>query len=292
MLDRRRVAAQSEEKREQLFIERYEDLLAWALRLTNQQRESAEDLVQDAFVQFVLSQTSLEKIGNIDGYLRKMLRYMHVARTRRSRKVLGEELLSVADYDSWSSSWTTVEPSRRIQASEDLYQLCAYACARKESSKAGSVFILRFFHDYLPIEIARVLNTTRHCVDQWQILARREAKQFMSEPQRLRPVDIKNPRLHIKDLKNDCELMLRLRRMIFDSCSGECLSQQEFDHVYLNGNREALATRKLAHVVSCRKCLDEVNRLLASTEPNPGIGSDVGSSLLADVGETLMNLNV
>ena len=50
MLDQRRVAAQPDEKREQLFTERYEGLLAWVMRLTNQ---AAEDLVQDAFVQFV-----------------------------------------------------------------------------------------------------------------------------------------------------------------------------------------------------------------------------------------------
>jgi len=53
MLDQRRVAAQPDEKREQLFTERYQNLLAWAMRLTNHQREAAEDLVQDAFVQFV-----------------------------------------------------------------------------------------------------------------------------------------------------------------------------------------------------------------------------------------------
>ena len=40
MLDQRRVAAQPDEKREQLFTERYESLLAWALRLTNQQRDA------------------------------------------------------------------------------------------------------------------------------------------------------------------------------------------------------------------------------------------------------------
>lgn len=266
MLDRRRVVAQSEEKREQLFTERYESLLAWALRLTNQ-RESAEDLVQDAFVQFMLSRTRLEKIKNIDGYLRRMLRYMHYSRIRRSPQRLLETVLSVADYDTWLLGWTAVEPLRRMRASEDLYQLCAYACARKESSKAGSVLILRFFLDYLPIEIARVLNTSRHCVDQWQRHARREAKLLMSEPQRLRSVDVKSAfeRQYIKYLKSDCELMVGLRRMIFDSCSGACLPQQELADVYSNGNQDALATPKLAHVVSCRKCLDGVNRVLEAS---------------------------
>ncbi len=170
MLDQRRVAAQPDEKREQLFTERYESLLAWAMRLTNQQRDAAEDLVQDAFVQFMLGRTRLEEIENIDGYLRRMLRYMHVSRMSRSAQHLHETALSVADYDSCRLGWTAIEPPRRMQASEELHQICAYACSRKESSRAGSVLILRFFHEYFPTEIAGVLNSSRHCVDQWQRL--------------------------------------------------------------------------------------------------------------------------
>ncbi|HEY0724803.1 MAG TPA: hypothetical protein VGD41_12605, partial [Pyrinomonadaceae bacterium] len=62
MLDQRRVAAQPDEERERQFTERYESLLKWAMALTNQQREAAEDLVQDAFVQFMLGRTRLEEI--------------------------------------------------------------------------------------------------------------------------------------------------------------------------------------------------------------------------------------
>ena len=78
MLDQRRAATRPEERREQLFTERYEGLLAWALRLTNQDHEAAEDLVQDAFVQFMLGRTGVEQIENIDGYLRGILRYMNL----------------------------------------------------------------------------------------------------------------------------------------------------------------------------------------------------------------------
>src|SRR5918993_3925219 len=126
MLDQRRVAAQPDEKREQLFTERYEDLLAWAMRLTNQQGDSAEDLVQDAFVQFMLGRTRLEEIENIDGYLRRMLRYMHLARISR-RAHLYDKALSIAEYDSFRLSWTAIEPQRRLQATEELRQICAYA---------------------------------------------------------------------------------------------------------------------------------------------------------------------
>ena len=88
MLDQHPAANRPEEKREQLSIERYQSLLAWALRLTNQHLEAAQDLVQDAFVQFMLGRTGLEQIENIDGYLRRMLRYMHVSRMSRQAQRL------------------------------------------------------------------------------------------------------------------------------------------------------------------------------------------------------------
>lgn len=258
------MAAQPDDKREQLFTERYEGLLAWAMRLTNQQRDAAEDLVQDAFVQFVLGRTRLEEIENIDGYLRRMLRYMHVSRLSRSAQHLHESALSVADYDSCKLGWTAIEPPRRMQAFEELHQICTYACARKESSRAGSVLILRFFHDYFPTEIASILNSSRHCVDQWQGLARREVKLFMDEPGRLRFVNGAGPSdaNQIRYLKSDCDLMLELRQMIFNSRRGECLSNEELEEVYNGGNPDALSTAKLAHIVSCCACLDAVNSLL------------------------------
>ena len=265
MLDQRRVAVQPDEKREQLFTERYESLLGWAMRLTNQQREAAEDLVQDAFVQFVLGRTRLEEIENIDGYLRRMLRYMHVSRLNRSAQLLHDTALSVADYDSCQIGWTAIEPPRRMQAFEELHQICTYACSRKESSRAGSVLILRFFHDYFPTEIAAILNTSRHCVDQWQRLARREAKLFMTEPARLRFVNAMplSTRPQIKYLKSDCDLMLELRQMIFNSRGGECLAQAELEEIYTASRPDALTTAKLAHIVSCPFCLDAVNTLLS-----------------------------
>ena len=264
MLDQRLVAAQPDEKRERLFTERYESLLAWAMRLTNQQRDAAEDLVQDAFVQFVLGRTKLEEIENIDGYLRRMLRYMHVSRLSRSAQHLQEAALSVADYDSCRLGWTAIEPPRRMQALDELYQICTYACARKESSRAGSVLILRFFLEYFPTEIASVLNSSRHCVDQWQGLARREVKLYMDQPGRLRFVNGTRPldTHQIRYLKSDCDLMLELRQMIFNSRRGECLSARELDELYGSGNADALTTARLAHIVSCPACLDAVNSLL------------------------------
>jgi len=264
MLDQRRAATRPEERREQLFTERYEGLLAWALRLTDQNQAAAEDLVQDAFVQFMLGRTGLEQIENIDGYLRRMLRYMHASRMSRQAQRLHDTALSVVDYDSLTLGWTAIEPPRRMQAFEELQQICSYACARKESSRAGSVLLLRYFHDYLPTEIARVLGTSRHCVDQWQQLARREVKLFMNEPGRLRFVAAKHSaeRIASGGFVSNGEPMSALRRMIFCSCQGPCLSQDELHNIYLVGNTDTLTTPRLAHIVSCRHCLDAVNGLL------------------------------
>ncbi len=264
MLDQRRVAAQPDEERERLFTERYERLLAWAMGLTNQQREAAEDLVQDAFVQFMLGRTRLEEIENIDGYLRRMLRYMHVSRLSRSAQHLHDAALSVADYDSGRLGWTAIEPPRRMQAFEELHQICSYACSRKESSRAGSVLILRFFHEYFPTEIAAVLHSSRHCVDQWQRLARGEVKLLMNEPRRLRFVNAKtsSDRQQFRYLKSDCDVMLELRQMIFNSCQGECMPVAELNEIYAGGNPDALTTAKLAHIVSCPTCLDAVNGVI------------------------------
>ena len=265
MLDQRRVATQPDEHRERLFTDRYGDLLAFAMRLTEYRRDVAEDLVQDAFVQFILGRTRLEEIENIDGYLKTMLRFMNISRINRSAQLLHDEsALSFADYDSCRLGWTAIEPPRRMQASEELHQICTYACSRKESSRAGSVLILRFFHDYFPTEIARILNSSRQCVDQWQTLARREVKLFMNKPGRLRFVNGKAPsaQRQLKYLRPDRDLMFGLRQMIFNSRNGECLTQEELDEGYSENKAEPLTTAKLAHLVSCRVCLDAVNTLL------------------------------
>jgi RNA polymerase sigma factor (sigma-70 family) len=265
MLDQRRAAAQSEPTREQLFTERYEIMLGWALRLTNQQRDAAEDLVQDAFVQFMLARTQLEEIENINGYLRRLLRNMHLSRVTRVSQRLQDTALSIADYDTLRLGWTAIEPPRRMQAAEELQQICAYACFRKESSRAGSVLILRFFLDYFPTEIASVLGSSRHCVDQWQRLARREVKVFMDDPSRLRFVDAKISAAGSWTVypSSDNDLMIALRAMIFSSRQGACLSTQELEAAYAAGKTDALSTAELAHIVSCRSCLDAVNAMLA-----------------------------
>ena len=263
MLDECQIAPGSDHKRAQMFTERYQSLLAWALRLTHNNRESAEDLLHDAFVQFMSGRTRLEKIENIDGYLRRMLLYMHLSRMSRSPQQLHETSLSVADIECYAAAETSIEPRTDTHTVEKLHQVCIYACWRKESSRAASVLILRFFHEYCPEEIAGLMSVSRQCVYQWQSIARREVKQFMAEPGHPKSwrTEGGSPQPG-KYLESNYDVMAGIRRMIFDSCQGECVSQQVFDEIYRSNNRDALTTTRLAHIVSCADCLDVVNSLL------------------------------
>jgi len=181
MLNERNIGPR-EDLRESLFLERYQRLLSWAMRLTNYDRAGAEDLVQDAFIQFTRGRTSLDTITNIDGYLRRMLHYLNLARVARLSEQMHRQSLSIADYDSLSLGLRVFDIERHLQVKEQLIDICRYACIRKQTSRAGSVLILRFFHEYSPSEIGKLLCRPRHSVDEWQRVARTEVKNYLTNP--------------------------------------------------------------------------------------------------------------
>lgn len=259
MLEQRKLQRQ-DPLREQEFIRRYSQLLTWAMRLTNH-RASAEDLVQDAFIQFTKVRTNLESIENVDGYLRRMLRNMHISRLGRRTEQLNPQIISLADLELELDS-PGHEFQQRLQTHEELCRVCHYACIRKETSRAGSILILRFFLEYSPSEIAEVLCTSRHCVDQWQRLARRELKVYLESPQRLRFVSTsKWDPLPAKPFVSH-NWPNEFRRLICSSRQGLCISPDELMRIYKADAAESLTTTRLAHIVSCNTCLDEVNRIL------------------------------
>jgi RNA polymerase sigma factor (sigma-70 family) len=280
MIDQHKLTRDQDIPREQEFTRRYAQLLAWALRLTNNHRATAEDLVQDAFIQFTRSRTNLDEIENLDGYLHRMLRNMHISRLGRTAQQLQTNLFSITELGCQLDAPGS-ELQERLQAHEELCRICQYACTRKESSRAGSVLILRFFHDYTPSEIAEVLCTSRHCVDQWQRFARRELKLYLSTPQRLRFVtttkSITLPQMRAfssRSLADD------LRVLIFSSRQGPCLSAEELKQIYEGKTGELLSTTKVGHIVSCRSCLDQVNSILGLPPLDQRFQGTNGSSQL------------
>src|SRR6267142_4220243 len=130
-----------------LFIARYQRLVGWALRLTEGQRHAAEDLVHDAFIQFTLKRPSLAAIESLDDYLYVMLRNLHISQARRASQT-PTIILVISDYDTARMGLRLVDPQRQLQARDDLRRVSEYVTQRKETSKAASVLILRFFHSY------------------------------------------------------------------------------------------------------------------------------------------------
>ena len=136
-------------RHEEVFLQRYKWLLGWSMQLTNHDRHKAENLVHDAFVQFVLSQPDLHQIKNLEAYLYTTLKNTHLSQARRTARD-PEHQFSLVEYDSAELGLRQMDPFPNLQVQDELRQICAYTIMRKQTSKAGSVLILRFFHGYYP----------------------------------------------------------------------------------------------------------------------------------------------
>jgi RNA polymerase sigma factor (sigma-70 family) len=252
---------------EELFMQRYERLRAWALRLVVGDQQQADDLLHDAFIHFTLHRSLIENVQNLDAYLYTMLRNLHLSQARRlARTPQGH--LSLLDYDSADIGLQSVDPRDQIKVQDELRMIGRYACIRKQTSKAGSVLILRFFHGYYPAEIARILNCPRSAVDSLLKGARGEAKLFLQNPEGLtfiRDIEVQDlPTFNFGRVAPD--ILAELRQTIFSSgfCSGRerCVPLEILQATYSEDATELVDVATLNHLVSCQKCLDEANRLL------------------------------
>ncbi|MGH9905956.1 MAG: RNA polymerase sigma factor, partial [Pyrinomonadaceae bacterium] len=269
---------------EEVFAQRYRWLMGWALRLTNHDREQAEDLVHDTFVHFMITQTDLRTIESIEGYLYGMLRNLHVSQVRRALR-LRETAFPIADILSISETASVQNELRmagqKLQVQDELCRICQYASIRKHSSKVGSVVILRFFHGYYPNEIAAVTRSTRAGVDKMLQRARTEARLYLKDPESLSFLNQEQtpPELQIRFGQEPEDLLHELKDALYRSREGECLSVSELRDVYQTQEADHASPAILAHIVCCAACLDEVNRLLglpllAQREPEKMTGRD------------------
>ncbi len=264
---------------EDLFIERYERLLGWSLKLTANDRQLAEDLLHDVFVQFTLRRPDLNAINDLESYLFAMLRNSHVSHVRRASYVRTTSL-SMAEYDSLEVGLRATDVRDQIKVQDELRLICHYASLRKETSKAGSVLILRFFHGYYPSEIAQVLKSKLDTIRKWLQLARNEAKIYLESPEALSFIRQTgasvNPQVGFA--RSTEELLNDLRQVIFSSRKGDCFSNKQLREIYSADS--TIEGPALGHIVSCREDLDQVNTLLGlpllqDRYPNDMTGNDM-----------------
>ena len=148
-----------------LLIERYERLRVWALQLTEHDPDRAQDLLQEFFIHFTVTRPELNSIQDLESYLFVVMRNLHLSQVRRATRD-SQRILSVVEFDSVEVGLWAADPRDLIRMQDQLRAVCQYACMRKETAKAGSVLILRFFHGYYPDEIASLLRVKRPAVSE------------------------------------------------------------------------------------------------------------------------------
>jgi RNA polymerase sigma factor (sigma-70 family) len=248
---------------EAAFIEHYDWLLRWALQFTNHDRERAQDLVQQVFAQLALAHTDFSAVQNIRAYLYTTLRNTHISEVRLAGRSHNQSQ-SIVEYSIAEAALGASDPYSLFQTQDQLRRVCQYACLRKQTSRAGSVLILRFFHGYHISEIATVLGGTCQAVRQSLKFARNEARLFLDDPGALKLIS-RTQSGTVSFTGTVCaadELLAELRRAVFRSCEGECPGNDSLRTLYLEGHIVAAENTTLAHIVSCAKCLDAINGLL------------------------------
>jgi DNA-directed RNA polymerase specialized sigma24 family protein len=283
---------------EEVFVQRYSWLRHWALRLSEGDPVEADDLLHNAFLQFVLRRRDLAEIENVEAYLYGLLRRLRLSHARKALR-RRQEPLPVIAYDGAEICLEGADVHELLRVREELAAVCNYACLRKETSKAGSVLILRFFHGYYPKEIAGILRSSLRLANDWLRIARGEARTYLENPSRLRffsPTGGTRRSRHA-DRRSDngdngseptgngiptiADVLEQLRARIREARSGACLSPPDVRRLYDDPTDDTVSSSVLSHLVSCPACLDLVSDHLglesySDRDPFDMLGPDDG----------------
>ena len=251
---------------EAIFLDHYAWLLDWARQHTQGASEEAEDLVQDLYVRFVQMKSAPDFTDEdqIRAYLYTSLRNLFISKKLRSGRDAVSGLLAV-DFDSVEFAMSAVDRSQLLHVRSDLAGICEYACIRRKTNRAASALILRYFLGYLPTEVMSLLRAKRSNVDTLIETARLEAKAYLNRPGVLRFLSRGERRSTSfpRYLPEQSEALFEeLQRRIFSEAEGSCLSPEELQAHYVQRDAPAFTTLEVAHLASCRVCLNQASRLL------------------------------
>ena len=119
---------------EELFFMHYPQLLKWALQLSHFDRDNAEDLVQDFYLQISNINVVLAEVDELEPYLFKVLRNLHYSRSRRQGKNSHHDI-SIVDFDSLEQGLAAVDRNDLLLVHANLKLICEFACQRKSRSR-------------------------------------------------------------------------------------------------------------------------------------------------------------
>jgi DNA-directed RNA polymerase specialized sigma24 family protein len=202
--------------------------------------------------------------NRLRGYLYKTLKNLSISQgLRNGRNALSN--LKLIDYDSAEIAVAAVDRSQLLYVRSDLAGICEYACIRRRTARAASVLMLRFFFGYHSNEIVEILQSTPVAVDRLIQIARQEARAFLTRPGTLHFMgqDVTRTSSYSQYLPDEPgALFAELRRRIFSEVEGGCAPEGEMESRYGTPPGPQVTTPDLAHLVSCRSCLEKANSLL------------------------------
>jgi RNA polymerase sigma factor (sigma-70 family) len=179
MVDDNRVESSTDH--EQIFVENYQQLLRFAQYICKGDTVAAEDLVQTAFIQFIKYRPPLDTEKNILGYLHRLIinvRKNQIVRSSRQKRGGADEFIDLPLIEELVASGDVSNEAAR----ELLIEIAGYAAERRNRSKTGSVFILRFLLGYFPKEIAQIMRSSIFAVNNLIMRSRQELRDFLKEP--------------------------------------------------------------------------------------------------------------
>lgn len=236
----------------------YAKILGWAKRITKNDPHAAEDLVQDLALKSLTTALPAD-ISNFESYLYRSLLNAHISRARK------QTLRRESQFDTAMLSDTTrlsSDPRLTHSVRDQLIEICHFASMRKETSIGASIVLLRYFHGYFTAEVVKLLKRPRNSIEVRLASARREIQDGLR-----RNIRDQNDQMRIKgpdgvcDASDDDELIEEIRKRIFARRTGHCLREDQWRRIYIKTNLQP-SRDEVAHLVSCKSCLDSINVLL------------------------------
>ena len=256
-----------------LFMSRYKWLSRWAMQFARNDRATAEDLIQDTYLRFSQANLKIEDIRDAEALLYTYLEYVHLAHLR---EVARHSFTSLAEakLDALALGLPTGPDVDRIETQNVLRRIAAYVAWRKQTSKSASIVALRFFHGYLPEEIAHIALVSRAAVDERLHKGRNEIRLHLLDAEKQReiqrggPTEIFPSRFAVPA----DELLGELRSQLFYASHGSCMSAPQLIARYRKNPDVPIRRDLLAHIVSCRNCLAVVEQILRQDQHSGGSG--------------------
>ena len=246
---------------EEVYTAKFDWLMRWAMHFCENDRQAAEDLVQDTFTQMLSSWESIRNLDQPEKFLYSCLRYGFLRQRRLGRRILMEGLTSV-DYESMLVSARHAR-GQETEWQNELRRVVTFLCWRKKAIKSASLLLLRFFHGFFPAEIAKIAILPRTSVYDAIDYARQETKAHLSDPKKLQVMHLGLPPAPaFAALLAAEQFAEELLNTIFTSCHSPCLPPATLLHRYHSETAIPIDSHLMAHLASCSKCLDLVCRHL------------------------------